>query len=160
MRVLIADPDKTLLSLARRTLEAEGHRVRVASTPQAIEVATADGNLDVAIVDAQLAVKSMSACERLRGPSVRVFVTTALSDGTESIRELLRSGRLPAAERAALRAAGFRYLVLHTSHHPVPDAARQHLFQCLGPPLSEHGSMVVYDFGEGGGAADCSPTVP
>ena len=88
MRVLIADPDKTLLSLARRTLEAEGHRVRVASTPQAIEVATADGHLDVAIVDAQLAVKSMSACERLRGPSVRVFVTTALSDGAESIREL------------------------------------------------------------------------
>ena len=87
-------------------------------------------------------------------------ISTEARAATESIRELLRSGRLPAAERVALRAAGFRYLVLHTSHHPVPDAARQHLFQCLGPPLSEHGSMIVYDFGEGGGAVDCSPTVP
>ncbi|HCH64851.1 MAG TPA: hypothetical protein DFR83_18745, partial [Deltaproteobacteria bacterium] len=88
MRVLFADPDKTLLALVRRTLEAEGHRVRVASTPEAVEVATVDGKLDVAFLDAQLATMAPEACARLQRPEVRVFVTTALSDGADSIRAL------------------------------------------------------------------------
>jgi CheY-like chemotaxis protein len=88
MRVLFVDPDTTLLALVRRTLEAEGHRVRVASTPEALEVASADEKLDVVVLDAQLAAMTTGACERIRTLDIHVVVSTALSDGDASIREL------------------------------------------------------------------------
>ncbi len=88
MRVLFVDPDTTLLALVRRTLEAEGHRVRVASTPEALEVAVSDEKLDIVVLDAQLASRTTAACERLRMQDVRVVISTALSDGDAGIREL------------------------------------------------------------------------
>jgi CheY-like chemotaxis protein len=88
MRILIADTDLTLLALVRRTLEAEGHQVRVASTAEAIQVAAADGRVDAAFVDATLAAMPEASADRLMSGGAHIFVTTALSDGHETIRAL------------------------------------------------------------------------
>ena len=88
MQILLADPDITLLTLVRRTLEAEGHRVRVASAPQALDVAVADGELDVVLLDVDLAGRATEACERLRASGAYIFVTSASSDGAPSVSKL------------------------------------------------------------------------
>jgi len=88
MRILIADPDPSLLALVRRTLEAEGHQVRVASAPEALDVASADGRIDAVLLDAQIAFRAKESCKRLRDSDAFVFVTTSLSDGNDNIRKL------------------------------------------------------------------------
>ncbi len=88
MRVLLADSDTALLDIVRRTLEAEGHQVRVARTPEAVAVAAGDPHLDVVLLDAVLARTAEDGCVILRDRKVNVFITTPLSDGDATIRKM------------------------------------------------------------------------
>jgi hypothetical protein len=85
-------------------------------------------------------------------------VSPEARDGTEAIRALLRSGTLSETRHKEMRAAGFRYLVIHRQHHPFPPDGGAHLSACLGLPLVDTDALRVHDLGDTHSPAGCIAT--
>ena len=90
------------------------------------------------------------------GSMMGLGVSPAARAGVEAVRELLRSGELDATVQERLRTAGFRYLVVHLQHHPIPAKGREHLTACLGLPVVDTEQVRVHDLGAPGRPTGCS----
>ena len=93
------------------------------------------------------------------GSMMGLGVSPAAREGTDAIRALTRTGQLDGVLHERIRSDGFRYLVIHLAHHPVPRAGGEHLTACLGPPVVHTATLRVHDLGVPGAPAGCSTDV-
>jgi len=93
------------------------------------------------------------------GSMMGLGVSPAAREGTDAIRALTRTGQLDGVLHERIRSDGFRYLVIHLAHHPVPRAGGEHLTACLGPPVVHTATLRVHDLGVPGTPAGCSTDV-
>lgn len=80
---------------------------------------------------------------------------SAARAGQVRVQALMRTGALPAADRAALQRDGFGYLALLPDYQPLPAAAWAALEACLGAPLARGEGVVIFDL-HGGPTGDCA----
>ncbi|WP_182086458.1 response regulator transcription factor [Aureimonas sp. ME7] len=88
MRLLLVDDDAEIRALLGRYLEAQGFRIRLATSLHECEQALIEGGIDLVVLDVMLPDGSgLDLCRRLRGerPGLPVILLTALKEDIDRI---------------------------------------------------------------------------